>query len=227
MKARDVMTPNVVSVGMDAPVPDIATLMLERRISAVAVVDGEGRAVGVVSEGDLIRRPELETDKPRSRWLHFLLSYDDEARDFVKTHGLSAQDVMSRPALGVTPDTPLAEIVGLMGKQRVKRVLVVDGGRLAGIVTRTDLLRALHAREALPTAGVPADDQALRETILRTLAAEEWAGNPILNVQVVNGQVELWGAVDSEDQRRAIRVAVEGIPGVLGVTEHLVRARAG
>ena len=114
-----------------------------------------------------------------------------------------------------------------MGKQRVKRVLVLVGGRLAGIVTRTDLLRALHAREALPTAVVPADDQALRETILRTLAAEEWAGNPILNVQVVNGQVELWGAVDSEDQRRAIRVAVEGIPGVRSVTEHLVRARAG
>jgi CBS domain-containing protein len=227
MKASDVMTPNVVSVGMDTPVPDIATVMLERRISAVAVVDGEGRAAGIVSEGDLIRRPELETDKPRSRWLRFLLSPDDEARDFVKTHGLRARDVMSRPALGVAPETPLAEIVGLMGKQRVKRVLVIDGGRPMGIVTRTDLLRALHAREALPTAVVPPDDQALRETILRTLAAEEWAGSPILNVQVVNGQVELWGAVDSEDQRRAIRVAVEGIPGVRSVTEHLVRARAG
>ena len=106
MKASDVMTPNVVSVGMDTPVPDIATVMLERRISAVAVVDGEGRAVGVVSEGDLIRRPELETDKPRSRWLHFLLSPDDEARDFVKTHGLRARDVMSRPALGLPPIRP-------------------------------------------------------------------------------------------------------------------------
>lgn len=227
MKASDVMTPNVVSVGMDTPVPDIATVMLERRISAVAVVDGEGRAVGVVSEGDLIRRPELETDKPRSRWLRFLLSPDDEARDFVKTHGLRARDVMSRPALGVAPDTSLAEIVGLMGKQRVKRVLVIDGGRLAGIVTRTDLLRALHAREALPTAVVPPDDRALRETILQALAAEDWADNAILNVQVAGGQVELWGAVDSEEQRRAIRVAVEGIPGVRSVTEHLVRTRAG
>lgn len=227
MKASDVMTPNVVSVGIDTPVPDIATLMLERRISAVAVVDGEGRAVGVVSEGDLIRRPELETDKPRSRWLRFLLSPDDEARDFVKTHGLRARDVMSRPALGVAPDTPLADIVGLMGKQRVKRVLVIDGGRLAGIVTRTDLLRALHAREALPTAVVPPDDRALRETILQALAAEDWADNAILNVQVAGGQVELWGAVDSEEQRRAIRVAVEGIPGVRSVTEHLVRTRAG
>jgi CBS domain-containing protein len=227
MKASDVMTPNVVSVGMDAPVPDIATVMLERRISAVAVVDDEGHAVGVVSEGDLIRRPELETDKPRSRWLRLLLSPDDEARDFVKTHGLRARDVMNRPAVGVAPDASLADIVGVMGRQRIKRVFVIDGGRPVGIVTRTDLLRALHAREALPTAVVPPDDRALRETILQALAAEDWAGNAILNVQVAGGQVELWGAVDSEEQRHAIRVAVEGIPGVRSVTEHLVRTRAG
>jgi CBS domain-containing protein len=227
MKARDVMTPNVVSVGLDAPVPEIAALMLERRISAVAVVDSAGRAVGVVSEGDLIRRPELETDKPRSRWLRFLLSSDDEARDFVKTHGMRAQDVMSRPAVGVPIEASLADIVNLMARQRIKRVLVLDGDRLAGIVTRTDLLRALHAREALPTTAVPPDDRALRETILATLAAEDWAANAIVNVQVTNGQVELWGAVDSEEQRRAIRLAVERIPGVRAIAERLVRTRAG
>jgi CBS domain-containing protein len=226
MKARDVMTPNVVSVGLDAPVREIATILIERKISAVAVVERDGTVAGVVSEGDLIRRPELETDK-RSRWLRFLLSPDDEARDFVKTHGLRARDVMTSPAMGVSPDASLADIVALMRKERIKRVLVLDGGKLAGIVTRTDLLRALHAREALPTGAVPPDDRALRETILRTLGATDWAGNAIVNVQVVNGQVELWGAVDSEDQRRAIRVAVEGIPGVRGVTEHLVRTRAG
>jgi CBS domain-containing protein len=227
MKARDVMTPNVVSVGLDAPVPEIAALMLERRISAVAVVDSAGRAVGVVSEGDLIRRPELETDKPRSRWLRFLLSSDDEARDFVKTHGMRAQDVMSRPAVGVPIEASLADIVNLLARQRIKRVLVLDGDRLAGIVTRTDLLRALHAREALPTTAVPPDDRALRETILATLAAEDWAANAIVNVQVTNGQVELWGAVDSEEQRRAIRLAVERIPGVRAIAERLVRTRAG
>jgi hypothetical protein len=180
-----------------------------------------------VSEGDLIRRPELETDKPRSRWLKFLVSLDDEARDFIKTHGLRARDVMTRPAVSVTPDTLLAEIVGVMGKQHIKRVLVVDGGRLAGIVTRTDLLRALHAREALPTAAVPPDDGALREAILTTLAAEDWAASAIVNVQVAGGQVELWGAVDSEEQRQAIRLAVERTPGVRSVTEHLGRTRAG
>jgi CBS domain-containing protein len=227
MKARDVMTPNVVTVPVDAPVPEIATLLLERRISAVAVLERDGTVAGVVSEGDLIRRPELGTDKPRSRWLRILLSPDDEARDFVKTHGLRARDVMSGPALGVSPDASLAEIVELMRKERIKRVLVLDGGKLAGIVTRTDLLRALHAREALPTAVVPPDDRALRETILATIAAADWAAGAIVNVQVAGGQVELWGAVDSEEQRHAIHLAVERIPGVRGVTEHLTRTRAG
>jgi CBS domain-containing protein len=227
MKARDVMTPNVVTVSVDAPVPHIAALLLERRISAVAVVEADGTVAGVVSEGDLIRRPELETDKPRLRWLRFLLPPDDEARDFVKTHGRRARDVMSRPALGVSPDASLAEIVDLMGRQRIKRVFVLERGRLAGIVTRTDLLRALRAREALPTAVVPPDDRALRQTILDALAAADWAAGAIVNVQVAAGQVELWGAVDSEDQRRAIHLAVERIPGVRGITEHLGRTRAG
>lgn len=227
MQARDVMTPNVVTVSPDAPVPEIARLLVERRISAVAVLGDDGAVAGVVSEGDLIRRPELGTDQPHSRWLRFLLSPEDEARDFVKTHGLRARDVMSRPALGVAADASLADIVELMRKERIKRVLVFDGGRLAGIVTRTDLLRALHAREALPTAAVPPDDQALRTQILRALAHADWASSAIVNVQVRAGQVELWGAVDSAEQREAIRVAVEGVPGVRGVTAHLVRTRAG
>jgi CBS domain-containing protein len=128
MKARDVMTPKVVTVPVDAPVPEIAALLLERRISAVAVVDDAGRAVGVVSEGDLIRRPELGTDRPRSRWLRFLLAPDDAAHDFVKTHGLRARDVMSGPAVGVSPDAPLAtsSIMGGAGQ----RVLVLEGGCL-------------------------------------------------------------------------------------------------
>jgi osmotically-inducible protein OsmY len=114
-----------------------------------------------------------------------------------------------------------------MNRQRIKRVLVLDGGRLAGIVTRTDLLRALHAREALPTGAVPPDDRALRQTILDTLAAADWAGGAIVNVQVAGGQVELWGAVDSAEQRQAIHLAIERIPGVRGITEHLGRTRPG
>lgn len=227
MKARDVMTPHVVTVAPDAKVSEIAALLLERRISAVAVVDGTGGVAGVVSEGDLIRRPELDTDQPGPRWLRLLASPEADTLEFIKTHGLRARDVMTSPAISVSPETPLAEIVRIMGRRGIKRVLVVDGTRLAGIVTRTDLLRALHARDALPSQGVPVDDRALRQTILDTLAAQDWSYSAVFNVQVLDGQVELWGAVNSEEQRRAIHLAVEGIPGVRGITEHFGRVRPG
>jgi len=220
MKARDVMTPGVVTITPDTKVPDIASLLLERRISAVAVVEDGGKVLGVVSESDLMRRPELGTDKPRSRWLQMLVSTEDREHDFVKTHGMRARDVMTSPAVGVAPDASLPDIVALMGKRNIKRVLVLDRDRLAGIVTRTDLLRALHARKALPTENVPRNDQSLRETILRELGQTDWALEAIVNVQVADGHVELWGNVESQEQRRAIRIAVEGIPGVRGVTEH-------
>ena len=227
MKVRDVMTPGVVTVSPDTKVPDIAALLLERRISAVAVVEGNGKVVGVVSESDLMRRPELGTDRPRSRWLAFMLSPEDSERDFIKTHGLRAREVMTSPAVSVTPEASLADVVNLMGRRSIKRVLVLEGGKLVGIVTRTDLLRALHARRELSTASVPADDRAVRQAILRALAESDWADRAIVNVQVADGQVELWGAIESEEQRRAIRVAVEGVPGVRGITEHYAHTRAG
>ena len=227
MKARDVMTPNVVSVPADLSVPEVAKIMLDRRISAVPVVDPSEHVVGVISEGDLIRRPELETDKPRSRWLRFFMSDEDRARDFVKTHGLRAKDVMSQPVVSVSPDATLTDIVNLMTSRRIKRVIVLEHGKLAGVVTRSDLLRTLHAREALPTEGIPRDDTSVRNQILKAIDAEGWAASAIINVQVTNGTAYLWGVVDSDEQRKAILVAVEGIPGVRGVEDHLGKVLAG
>lgn len=227
MKARDVMTPGVVTVSPDAKVPEIAGLLLERRISALAVVADEGKVLGVVSESDLMRRPELGTDRPRWRWLQILLSPEDREREFVKTHGVKAKDIMTQPVVSVSPNAPLSDVVNLMGRRGIKRVLVVDNGRLVGIVTRTDLLRALHARGALAPPSVPPDDSALRGAILKALSDSDWADRAIVNVQVANGQVELWGAIESEEQRRAIRVAVESVPGVRGITEHYAQTRAG
>jgi len=142
MKAADIMVKDVVTAGPEASVRELATIMLERRISGMPVVDGGGRVLGIVSEGDLIRRPEIETDRVKTGWLHLFLSDEQRARDFVKSHGRKAREVMTQPAICVAPDTPLAEIVRLMERHRIKRLMVVDQGKLAGLVTRADLLRA-------------------------------------------------------------------------------------
>lgn len=227
MKARDVMTPNVISVPVDMAVPEIAKLMLDRRVSAVPVVDTGERVVGIISEGDLMRRPELGTDKPRSRWLRLFMGDEDRARDYVKTHGGHANDVMSQPVASVSPEATLADIVNLMTKRHIKRVLVLEQGKLVGMVTRSDLLRALHAREALPTKSVPQDDSSIRTAILKTIDQQGWAASAIINVQVTDGTAHLWGGVDSEEQRRAILVAVEGVRGVRAIEDHLGKMLAG
>lgn len=227
MKVRDVMTPNVVTVTADLTVTEVAKLMLDRRISAVPVIDGSEKVVGVISEGDLIRRPELDTDKPRSRWLRFFMSDEDRARDYVKTHGLRARDVMSQPVVSVSPDATLTDVVNLMTARRIKRVMVLEHGKLVGVITRSDLLRMLHAREAMPTEGVPQDDAGIREQILKTIDGQGWAASAIINVQVTNGTAYLWGVVDSEEQRKAILVAVQGVPGVRATEDHLGKLLAG
>lgn len=227
MKARDVMTAPVQTIPPDHPVSAIATLMLERHISALPVVDAAGKVLGVVSEGDLVRRPELGTDNARSGWLDIFLSDDARAQDFVKTHGLHARDVMTAPAISVSPEATLADIVRLLDRHRIKRVLVLEGGRLAGIVSRTDLLRALHVRGALGAEAPPTGDAALREAVQDLLNREAWAAGAVVNVQVSNGTVHLWGAVESDAQRRALHVAVEALPGVRAIEEHLVRALPG
>ncbi len=228
MKANDVMTSTVMTVAPETPVPEIANLMLERRVSGLAVVDAKGVIVGVVSEGDLIRRPEIETDKARSRWLRFFLSEEDLARSYVKTHGLRAKDIMSQPAITVAPGAELAEVVRALDSQRIKRVFVVDRGRVVGVITRADLLRALQAREALAAKSVPMNDQEIRNRILKAVKEQdEWASGTVINVQVADGVVHVWGSVEYESQRKALLLLVESVPGVKSVEPHLVHLRPG
>lgn len=225
MNAADMMVKDVISVGPEAAVRAVATLMLERRISGVPVVDDERHVLGILSEGDLIRRPEIETDQARGGWLNFFLSADERARDFVKTHGLKAREVMTQPAIGIAPDTPLAEVVRLMERHRVKRLPVVENGKLAGLVTRTDLLRALVSRPAVSPA--VSSDQELRERIDAMLRHEDWATSAFVNVQVEHGVAHLWGTVESASQREALILAVRGVAGVRDVQPHLGRTMPG
>ena len=225
MKAADIMVKDVVSVRPEASVREVASLMLERRISGVPVVDSERRVLGIVSEGDLIRRPEIGTYTSPTGWLTVFLSQEESARDFVKTHGLLAAEVMSRPAICVAPQTPLADIVQLLDRHRVKRLPVVEHGKLAGLVTRADLLRALVARQAIPPIG--SGDQEIRDRIEAILRSEVWAPSAFINVQVSEGVVQLWGMVNSTAQRDALVLAARGTPGVREVHQHIGRTMAG
>ena len=223
MKARDLMSTKVVTVNPDTSVRDIAALMVEKHISGVPVVDEHHSLVGIISEGDLLRRPELGTDRhPKRRWLSFLTDAQEQAREFTKSHALRADEVMSKSVAYVGEDATLGEIVNTMEKKRVKRLPVLDDdGRLVGIVSRIDLLRALAARQAEPLPPPPEDDAAIRATLNDVLKNEDWAQSAMVNVIVSDGVVHLWGVVDSKEQREALRVAAENIPGVKSIEEHL------
>ena len=219
MQAQDVMTPWVATVGADATVQDAAKLMLERRVSALPVVDGKDRVVGIVSEGDLVRRTELGTDAPRSWWLR--LFADDAARDYVKTHGDAVRDVMSRPVIGVRRTTPLKELARLLEKHRIKRVPVFEAGRLVGVVSRADLVRRLATLPPPPASRV-SGERALRRRVLEQVLK---SGIDILYVNIIveGATVHLWGGVRSAAEQKALRVAARSVRGVRKVEDHTFR----
>jgi CBS domain-containing protein len=225
MNASDVMTRNVISVPPDATVADAVELMLERGISGLFVVNAAGTLAGIVTEGDLLRRDELGTERRRSWWLRLIASPSRQAADFTRTHGRKVADVMTRDVISVNADAPLEDIVALMEAHRIKRVPVLQGDRVAGVVSRADLLRALSVA-ARGSAGTAPDDRTIRDHILDTLAREAWAPKTTLNVTVVNGVVDLWGTIGNDQERRALCVIAENTPGVRKVIDHLVFVEA-
>jgi CBS domain-containing protein len=220
MKATDVMTSPVVTVGPGTPVAEIAALLFEKRISAVPVVD-EGRLVGMVSEGDLLHRHEIGTDRPAragSWWLR-LFSEDRSAAEYVKSHARHARDIMTREVVSVSPETPLAEIANLLETRGIKRVPVVRGGALAGIVSRANLVQAIASVPHPEKRIYPSGDDAIRGRLLTELEQHSWWRPGSSSVLVNEGVVHYWGTIDSEDERDAARVAAEGIAGVRGVDD--------
>ncbi len=222
MNAADIMTPGVVTVTPDATVPEVVRLLLGRGISGVPVVDAQGHVLGMVSEGDLIRRAELGTEKRRGGWATFFTGTATLAEEYVRAHGETAADIMTQGAITVAPATPVAEIAALMEKHRIKRVPVVAEGRLAGIVSRSNLLRALAS--ATPNAAGPAgtDDAAIRDGLLARLAQEPWARRSENSIVVIDGVVHLWGLVGTREEQRAMELAAGAVPGVRKVESHTV-----
>jgi CBS domain-containing protein len=221
MRARDIMTRRVIVVESDATVMRAARLMLQNRISGLPVIDAAGSLVGIVTEGDFLRRAELGTQRRRSRWLGFLVGPGQLATEYVSACGRKVHEVMTAAPCTITEDTALEDIVKLMERHRIKRLPVMRDGDLVGIVSRANLLHALAslAREAQPAAG---DDTTIRDRISSELSKQPWAPLGLISVVVRNGIVEIWGAITDERERQALIVAAENVPGVKGVRDHLI-----
>lgn len=221
MNAADIMTPDVITVRPETPLDELVDLMLRNRISGLPVVDN-GIIVGIVSEGDLLRRAETGTEKRRSQLLELVSSTARAAADYVRTHGRKAGEIMTTDLVTVLPDTPIAEIADILETKRIKRVPVVLEGKVLGIVTRANLLKALAIRLHAEQAPVSTDDRSIRLALWEEFRHHKWASRVAqFDATVRDGVVHLWGIVQGEDHRRAMIVAAENTPGVKGVADHL------
>jgi len=222
MKAGEVMTQNAVTVDPDASIMQAIQLMLQRRISGLPVVNETGELVGIVTEGDLLRRAELGTQKRRPRWIEFLIGPGRLASEYVSACGRRVHEVMTAPVQTVSEETPLVEVVKIMESRRIKRLPVVRDGRIVGIVSRANLLRALASAGRDDKLASSVSDAEIRRHLLAELAKQSWAPVALIDVIVRKGVVHLWGTLTEERQRQGIRVAAENTPGVKRVEDHLV-----
>jgi CBS domain-containing protein len=228
MRAVDVMTTDVITVDPDTTVQALAAMLAERGISGAPVVDSSGRLVGIISEGDLLHRAEIGTacrhhERRRSWWLDHFAS--DLAREYVKSHGRIVKDIMTRDVVTVTEDTDLADVAALLEAKRIKRVPVVREGKIAGIISRANIVRAVGSSKGAPPREGETDDRSIRVKLLAELGREEWAKVWPEDVLVRDGTVHLWISADEPpEKRQALRIAAETIPGVRGVEEHVMPA---
>jgi CBS domain-containing protein len=220
MQVKDVMTPNVISVEANESVLKAAQLMLQNRVSGLPVIDATGELVGIVTEGDFLRRGEIGTQRHRPKWLEFLVGPGRMAAEYVRVNGRRIDEIMTPDPLSVTEDDSLETVVDLMERHRVKRLPVMRGAKMVGIVSRANLMHALASLARDDTPPPANDDSAIRDRILVALGKEQWA--PKANVVVKNGIAELWGALTDERERQALIVATENISGVKVVHDHLV-----
>jgi CBS domain-containing protein len=220
MKASDVMTRDVITVRRETSVTNAIRLMLDNNVSGLPVLDN-GKVIGILTEGDLLRRSETGTEKHRPRWLEIAMGPGCMAGEYVRTHGRRVAEIMTTDLVSVAGDTPLDEVVGLMERRRIKRVPVIEGEVLVGVVSRLDLLRALLCAIEAQHSEHRGDDN-IREQIMAELANAAWVPRDGLSISVKDGVVDLNGVILDEKEREALRVVAENVPGVRSVEDHLV-----
>jgi CBS domain-containing protein len=219
MRAHQIMTRSVITITPDATILEAAKTMLRHHVSGLPVVDAAGKLVGVVSEGDFVRRSEIGTQRKRGRWLKFLLGAGSAATDYVHEYGRKISDVMTSEPLTVTEDATLEEIVTLMETNGIKRLPVMKGDKLVGIVSRANLLQAV-ASLAREIPDPTANDDHIRSRVIAAIEKNDWS--PFgLNVIVRDGIVHLSGVVTEERSRQAAMVAAQNVAGVQKVHDHL------
>jgi CBS domain-containing protein len=225
MIARDIMTSPVITIKMNSSVGDAAKSLLQNHISAAPVIDDSGRLIGMISEGDLMRRYETATERRQSWWLRMISGDHILAMEYVKAHGQKVSEVMTEQVVTVAPDTSLRDVADQLDRRSIKRVPVVENGSLVGIVSRADLLRAFAT---LPShLDVPVEDSVIRKKIITYLEKQPWAHTQMLNVSVEGGVVELSGIVRSEAEKLAVRVVAESTVGVKAVNDRLIKRPIG
>ncbi len=221
MQASDIMTTNVITVHAETEVKEIAALLLKHRISAVPVVSDGGKVIGLVSEGDLVRRAENDTDHRHAWWIADFFSSRDRTADYIKSHARQASDVMTSSVISVAEDTPIHEIASLLERKHIKRVPVMRDSKLVGIVSRANLLHGLAAAQGDATSARTPNDKDLRDKIMKELEAAIGDEAPFVNAIVKNGAVQLWGIAYDHANRKAAQLAAEGTPGVKSVDNHI------
>ena len=201
-----------------------AAVLLDKRISAAPVTNDEGRLVGIVSEGDLMRRAEIGTERRRSWWLECLVAPETRAEEFVKAHAVKVADVMTKHVVTATEETSLRDLATILEKNGIKRVPITRGEKVVGIVSRRNILQAF-AQTAAGREKVTATDTAIRDAIMEQIRRLPWGEPWLVSVSVTDGLVELWGPVNSEEEQQALRVAAEAMPGVKAVKVNFHRIR--
>lgn len=219
MQVSQAMSTKVITIQPDASIAEAIDLMLGSHVSGLPVVDREGTLVGLLSEGDLLRRAELGTQKPRARWIEVLLGPGKAAEAYVQTHGRKVEELMTADPIAIAPGADLSEAVDLLNRHKIKRLPVTLEGRVVGILTRADLLRALAKLLPAEREGVP--DAAIRSSILSQLEAQAWAPTALIEIGVRDGIVTLSGTILDDRERAALRVIAENTPGVRSVEDQL------
>jgi CBS domain-containing protein len=216
----DVMTTDVVTVSPETPIRDIAELLYTRRISGVPVVDVNRRLLGIVGEGDLIMHASTIGEQRPAWWLKLFSGDTRLAGDYARAHGRAARDVMRTRIITISETTSIAAAAKLFHKHQLKRLPVLRDGRLVGIITRSDLLKVLASPRATPR--ISLDDRTIRQRLIEHLSTQPWTDLGSKNIIVENGTVHLFGFVQNDEERQAMRVAAEAIPGVKSVEDHMV-----